>query len=128
MSESAKEERRQFTRVEFDASVVVQQGDNQCTTQLVDISVNGVLIKTPAQYHIRTDMPCSLSVVLTDETTISMQVALVHSSSKFLGFQCTNIDMESVAHLRKLIEFNLNDQFAPDRVLAELLKRQQEFV
>lgn len=125
MNNNAQKERRQFSRVDFDATVLVHQDARQCKTQLVDISVNGVLIKTPTLYHIRTDMPCTLTVLLADNTSITMQVALVHSSSEFLGFHCTSIDMDSISHLRRLIEYNLNDESAADRVLGELLKRHQ---
>lgn len=125
MNEQASAERRQFSRVEFDADVEVQQDGKHFAAKLVDISVNGVLITTPAEYHIRTDMPCTIQVKLADDTIIKMQVALIHSSSRFLGFHCTSIDMDSITHLRRLIEFNLKDEGSPDRVLAELLKRHQ---
>lgn len=118
-------ERRQFSRVVFDAHVTVTQEGRSFAAQLEDISLNGVLLSTPAQYQIRTDMPCSLSINLAGDTEINMQVTLVHSSSSFLGFHCTSIDMDSIIHLRRLIEINLGDPHASERVLAELLKRHQ---
>lgn len=116
-------ERRQFSRVPFDAHVLLTQEGKEYRAQLQDISLNGVLITTPADYHLRTDMPCTLQVVLSDSALITMQVTLVHSSSDFLGFHCTSIDMDSIVHLRRLIEINLGDTQASERVLAELLKR-----
>jgi hypothetical protein len=116
-------ERRQFSRVEFDADVFLTQEGRKYQAQLQDISLNGVLISTPADYHLRTDMPCTVTVKLADDVAITMQVALVHSSSDFLGFHCTSIDMDSIIHLRRLIEINLGEPGASERVLAELLKR-----
>jgi hypothetical protein len=122
---NSQEERRRFSRVEFDADVRLLQDGKDYRAQLHDISLNGVLIATPSEYHIRTDMPCTLLVILSDDAVITMQVTLVHSSSTFLGFHCTSIDMESIVHLRRLIEINLGEPGASERVLAELLKRHQ---
>ena len=120
------EERRQFSRVEFDADVYLIQESKEYRAQLHDISLNGVLVSTPSEYHIRTDMPCALNVLLSDQVVITMQATLVHSSSSFLGFHCTSIDMDSVVHLRRLIEVNLDDPGASERVLTELLRRHQQ--
>jgi hypothetical protein len=120
------EERRQFSRIEFDADVHLIQENKQYSAQLHDISLNGVLITTPTEYHIRADMPCTLKVILSDHAVISMQVTLVHSSATFLGFHCTSIDMDSIVHLRRLIEINLGEPGASERVLTELLRRHQQ--
>lgn len=120
------EERRQFSRIEFDADVRLLQEGKEYSAQLHDISLNGVLVATPTEYHLRTDMPCMLNVILSDQAVISMQVTLVHSSSSFLGFHCTSIDMDSIVHLRRLIEINLGEPGASERVLTELLRRHQQ--
>jgi hypothetical protein len=120
------EERRQFSRVEFDGDVYVIQEGKEYRAQLHDISLNGVLVSAPSEYHIRTDMPCTLNVILSDQAAITMQVTLVHSSSSFLGFHCTSIDMDSIVHLRRLIEINLGEPGASERVLTELLRRHQQ--
>lgn len=122
-TQAPNEERRQFSRVLFDADVLLNQEGKAYRAQLQDISLNGVLITTPPDYHLRTDMPCMLHVVLADSAVITMQATLVHSSSSVLGFHCTSIDMDSIIHLRRLIEINLGDAHASERVLAELLKR-----
>lgn len=116
-------ERRQFSRIAFDADVHLTQEGRQYQAQLRDISLNGLLVSTPPDYHLRTDMPCAVRVILADSAVITMQATLVHSSSDFLGFHCTSIDMDSIIHLRRLIEINLADPNASERVLAELLKR-----
>jgi hypothetical protein len=119
------EDRRQFTRIEFEAEVTLEQEGRSYSTQLQDISVNGLLATTPTEYHIRTDIPCNLQVKLSENAVINMQASLVHSSSQFLGFHCVSMDMESVVHLRRLVEINLDDPHASERVLSELLKRRQ---
>ena len=118
---SNMEERRQYSRVVFEAKASISQGERSFITELVDVSLNGLLVKTPAHYHLRSDMPCTVKIVLSEEVHIAMQVALVHSSDQALGFHCTSIDMDSITHLRRLIETNLEDPNASERVLAELV-------
>jgi hypothetical protein len=125
MATGSPEDRRQFTRIEFEADVTMAQENRSYQVQLQDISVNGVLVTTPTDYHIRTDIPCTVQVKLSENAIITMLGVLVHSSSKVLGFRCDNIDMESIVHLRRLVEINLDDPNASERVLAELLKRRQ---
>lgn len=116
-------ERRQFSRVEFEAEVILTQKGESFCGELVDISLNGALVSTPTHYQVRTDLACDLEIRLSFDNVIHMKAALVHSSSEVLGFQCTSIDMESIVVLRRLMEVNLDDPSASERVLAELLKR-----
>jgi hypothetical protein len=117
-------DRRQFTRVGFNAAVTLLQEGSRVEAELLDISLNGLLVRTPQDYAFRTDMPCCVQMALNDDSQIQMQVALVHSGSKHLGFHCTSIDMDSIIHLRRLIELNMDDPAASERVLAELIRRQ----
>jgi len=119
-------ERRQFTRVGFAAEAELIQEGKTVRAELIDISLNGLLVRTPDEYDFRTDIPCCVHIHLSDDTLIQMQVALVHSGSQCLGFHCTSIDMDSIIHLRRLIEMNLNDPTAAERVLAELVRRQKD--
>lgn len=126
MPMESQQDRRQFTRVGFAAEIDVLQEGNSLRAELLDISLNGLLVRTPAEYHIRSDMPCTVQIKLTDESMIQMQVALVHSGHHHLGFHCTSIDMDSIIHLRRLIELNMDDPCAAERVLGELIRRQVE--
>lgn len=114
-------ERRQYSRVPFEAQAIISQGGTSFICELIDISLNGLLARTPTQYHLRSDMPCSVKIILSPELAIHMQVALVHCSNNSLGLHCTSIDMDSITHLRRLIESNMEDPNAAERVLSELI-------
>lgn len=118
----ASQDRRKFTRIEFDTGVTLCQDNQAYHTYVVDISLNGVLVKTPDDYVLKADKPIDISIILGEETEIQMSVVLVHSSSTLLGFRCINIDMESISHLRRLIELNLEEADAAERVLSELIE------
>lgn len=115
------DERRRFTRVRFDTAATLSQGNTVFHTHVLDISLNGVLLETPAQYNLRADKSAHICIFLSETVEIHMTVDLVHSTETFLGFHCSSIDMESISHLRRLIELNIEDPSAHDRVLDELV-------
>lgn len=118
---NSSSERRRFTRVRFDTAATVAQGENSYHTHVLDISLNGVLLETPEDYTLRADMPAHISIFLSDTAEIQMEVTLAHSSNTYQGFHCESIDMDSASHLRRLIELNMDDPNAPERVLDEMV-------
>lgn len=121
MTQLSDAERRRFTRVNFDTSTKIIQDELCFEAHLLDISLNGLLVETPKNYVLRSDLDVSIIIHLSDDTRISIVAQLVHSSNEALGFKCESIDVESVGHLRRLLELNINDPRAAERVLAELL-------
>jgi len=53
-------------------------------------------------------------------TVVQMEVRLAHSRDGLLGFECRAIDLDSLSHLRRLVELNLGDARLLDRELAAL--------
>lgn len=119
----SQQDRRRFTRIAFGAVVSLSQGTKTIETHLVDLSLNGVLVDTPKDYAFSTQEAIDIQIALSDDITITMHTRLAHNSSAFLGFECESIDMESIAHLRRLVELNLDDPEACERILDELLIR-----
>jgi hypothetical protein len=99
-------ERRRFSRVDFEAEVELEQGDYRCTAELIDISLKGLLLHLPQEHRFDEQQPVDACVHLSDQTPISM---------------CELIDLDSIGHLRRLIELNLGDPKAAERELAELI-------
>ncbi len=115
------QERRRYSRVDFNTSATLTQKGEVCEAELLDISLNGLLIKTPQHYRIDVAEPMHVVINLAEDATIDMKVSLAHSSHEQLGFRCDSIDIDSIAHLRRLVELNLPDEQAAERVLSELL-------
>lgn len=115
------EDRRRFTRVIFsnNAKLMTASGDYKC--ELLDLSLNGALVSLPHGYIPMKNEPASLSFKLSDsEITITMQVEVRHVEEIHLGLHCTQIDLESVTHLKRLIELNLGDDTILYRELEQL--------
>ncbi len=119
MSESANE-RRRFQRVAFDAPTVIAQGERQWSAALHDISLKGLLIGTPRDWNGDPDQPFEVLIELGNEARVKMEVVLTRTQPQSLGFVCRHIDLESISHLRRLIELNLGDEQLLERELAAL--------
>jgi PilZ domain len=114
-------ERRRFSRIDFDARVELAQGDRCWQAQLLDVSLKGVLLAKTGSYQLESKQPLLIKIILSDQTTIAMSTLLVNQSLEHIRLACVTIDIDSVAHLRRLIELNLGDTQAAERELAELL-------
>lgn len=115
------EERRRFSRVKFSVPVTLLQGDHQWQAELLDISLKGLLVEMPATAHCDKRMSLIASIPLSDQALIEMMVHPAHQDNNLLGLRCVSIDMESISHLRRLVELNLIDPSAAERELNELI-------
>lgn len=113
------QERRQFQRIEFDTAVKLSQGDKSIEAQVIDISLKGVLVDTE-NLPFDTDRPIDLSIPLSDSVSIDMKARWSHSRDGASGFQWVQVDLESLTHLRRLLEFNSENPILLDRELAHL--------
>jgi PilZ domain len=115
------QERRRFSRILFDALVELAQGDYHWRASLLDISLKGLLLQQKLPENINHREPILVKVLLTDNTTIAMSVMVAHQHHNQLGLSCESIDIDSISHLRRLIELNLGDTDAAERELSELV-------
>ncbi|MCK4706774.1 MAG: PilZ domain-containing protein, partial [Gammaproteobacteria bacterium] len=117
------EERRRFTRVPFDAYVQLSDIERQWTAHLIDISLHGVLVELEKPWE--GDKGAFLVVDLklgNGEIDIHMETAVAHINNNQLGLETKNLDLDSITHLRRLLEVNLGDSELVNRELSELGK------
>ncbi|MDO8697134.1 MAG: PilZ domain-containing protein [Pseudomonas sp.] len=119
MSDTANN-RRRFQRIAFDAATELVQGEQRWDVELHDLSLKGLLIKVPDAWNGDAERPFLASISLTADTRIQMEVLLTHSDKGQLGFVCQHIDLDSISHLRRLVELNLGDSSLLERELAAL--------
>jgi hypothetical protein len=115
-------EKRQFTRIHFDAMAVLSTESGCCDAQVIDLSLKGALIAiTNPTNALAIDTPVVLSLTLSDaHTAITMQGHLTHQAGERWGVACDHIDVESVAHLRRIVELNMGDTALLERELEAL--------
>jgi hypothetical protein len=115
-------DRRRFRRIAFDARTTLGQDGRVWPVQLVDLSLKGLLVQRPEPWLGHGAEPFDVDIHLDKDTEVKMQVRLAHDDHGQLGFVCEHIDLDSISHLRRLIELNLGDQHELERELGALLE------
>jgi hypothetical protein len=115
-------DRRRFRRIAFDARTTIAQNGWNSPVQLVDLSLKGLLVQRPDDWQGDRAQPFDVDIRLDPQAHIKMQVKLAHDDHGQLGFVCEQIDLDSISHLRRLIELNLGDEDELHRELAALLE------
>jgi len=115
------DEKRRFSRISFDADVLISKDGQEWRTALLDISLNGLLVNSPADWRGLQGEQFHAEVIFPDSgSLIHVEVSVAHNNDGRSGLQVNNIDVESVAHLRRLIELNLGDEELLNRELTSL--------
>lgn len=117
---SAGAEQRAFTRIFFDAETVLTQGDEELLVQLIDISLKGILVRLLPGQAPDPEQPLDASIHLGGDIQICMNLEVVNREEELLGLRCRNIDLDSLTHLRKLVELNLGESDLLERELSAL--------
>lgn len=122
MTEKTVQERRHFSRIHFDAPVHLSNAGNRWETHLIDVSLKGALIGRPAGWEGGHGDQFILELPLDEEENlmIRMEVVVAHAEPERIGFLCGHIDVDSITHLRRLIELNLADPELLERELAAM--------
>ncbi len=112
--------RRNFTRVFFDAEAVLIQGDRCWPAMLIDISLRGILIQNPGDIDLIESEPLEISIHLGGNLQIQMHLRFKHKEADQIGFYCDYMDLDSMTHLRRVVELNAADTSMLDRELSAL--------
>ncbi|WP_456025945.1 PilZ domain-containing protein [Pseudomonas capeferrum] len=115
-------DRRHFRRIAFDARTTIAQNGWNWPVQLVDVSLKGLLVQRPDDWQGNRTELFDVDIRLDPQAHIKMQVKLAHDDHGQLGFVCEHIDLDSISHLRRLIELNVGDQEELERELGALLE------
>ncbi|MET0126632.1 MAG: PilZ domain-containing protein [Pseudomonas caspiana] len=118
----SNDDRRRFKRIAFDAKTTLSQGDRNWQVQLVDLSLKGMLIERPTPWQADTGQAFHADIKLSNEVHVQMDVRLTHDDNGQLGFVCEQITLDSISHLRRLVELNLADHDELERELAALIE------
>ena len=116
--------RRFFQRINFNknARITVNQINLKC--QLIDLSLRGALLQLDSTKII--PVPGSkiqLNFALANDSfNIQMKCRVAHHKRGRLGVTCTEIDVESISHLRRLVELNVGNASILDLELLQLTR------
>ena len=121
-SEGNAPQRRRFSRIQFPADVFVEIDDNSINGKLIDISLHGALIEIADSNAVSLNSICRLTLTLTETVKIIMKLKIAHLADNRLGCECTEVDLDSLTHLKRLVAYNIGDQDLLERQLGELIQ------
>ena len=117
-------EQRHFRRIPFDSEVTLKSDTQQWPCPLVDISLQGALVEIKDQWDGSSSDQLTLEILQSgNEALIHMDVSIRHKKDNCLGMEVKHIDLESISHLKRLVELNLGSSDAINRELTELGKQ-----
>ena len=115
------EEKRYFKRIPFDTNVKIIGPGNSWESTLIDVALKGALVDQPDDWQGQVGDNFKLELSLgNDEIIIYMDTTVAHIQDNHIGFKCNNIDIDSIAHLKRLMELNLGDAELVNRELSLL--------
>jgi hypothetical protein len=116
------DERRRFSRIAFHRPAQLDSQGERITGELLDVSLKGALLEVPRDCRGKPGEACSLAIRLDGaDTVIRMDGEIAHRRGIMIGVRCDEIDLDSIAHLRRLVELNLGDEALLHRELAALI-------
>ena len=120
-------ENRYSHRVNFDCLVEFKTSECNYICELVDISINGALIAACSGATPEPGTKCQLIISLneTDKYKIIMDGTVSRKIENRVGIHCDSIDVDSMTHLRRLVEYNLGDVELVNRDFNTLINDRQ---
>jgi len=121
---NSDQQRRHFTRIDFNTEYHLSTADSsqQWSGQVVDLSLHGVLIKQPDSFTGKQSDELKLELILSgSDITVQMEARIAHMHDGLVGFECQHIDVESLTHLRRILELNLGDPKLVEREITEMI-------
>jgi hypothetical protein len=125
MATTGTDERRRFSRISFHRPASLVAAGARAACELLDVSLKGALVEAPPGFRAGIGEPCSLAIRLDagDGAVIRMEGDVAHREGAQLGVRCREIDLDSIAHLRRLVELNIGDEELLHRELAALVAK-----
>ncbi len=117
-------DRRHFLRSAFHAPVRLRLGESDSQGLLHDASLKGALVEVAAGWGGRVGQTCHLRLDLAPEVIIMMETTVAHiDEGGLVGLHCERLDLDSMTHLRQLVEHNAADPALLERDLATLVRQ-----
>lgn len=116
-------ERRQFTRIQFHTNARLNLSEGSTEVEVVDLSLKGALVRPRGETPAAIGSNGVLEIGLDENGMgIAMEVAVVHQEDGYFGLACRGIDLDSITHLRRLVELNIGDESVLNRELTALAR------
>ncbi len=114
---------RRFTRIPFHVPAQLEVEGERFPCSLVNVSLKGALVELDGGPAPIAGATCAVTIDLDPGSgaRIRMDGDVAHQRGTQVGIRCDELDLESVQHLRRILEFNVGDEAQVLRELGELV-------
>jgi hypothetical protein len=113
---------RRFSRITFHRPAVLDLKVARADCEVIDVSLKGALVEVGPTLRPKAGETCSLVIRLdAADAFIRMDGEVAHVNGQRVGVKADEMELESVEHLRRLVEINLDDEALLHRELAALV-------
>lgn len=114
------DERRRFSRIIYKAPAELHQGQVKASCSIMDISLHGLLVSAVTE-AIDADKLADVFFHLPEsDIIISLQANIVEITSQYIRMSIEHIDIDSISHLKRMIELNVGDEELLHREIEQL--------
>lgn len=113
--------RRYFWRAAFHAPAKVVAAEGEFAVCILDISLKGALLEQAPSWDALRGAKCQLLISLGPNVEICLWCTVMHVDGARVGLRCDHTDLDSVTHLRRLVELNVGDHNILERDLTSLV-------
>ena len=119
-------EKRKFSRILFTGQCSLNKkisGEIKTwKTELLDISLKGALVYKPESWHFQEKTPLQLHLYLEGSDIVLKSDGIIcHQDEKRLGIKFLTLSLETISHLKRLIQLNLADETLLHREMSQLI-------
>ncbi|MDN3610892.1 PilZ domain-containing protein [Vibrio ostreicida] len=103
-------ERRKFSRIVYQTEALLSQRGKVVTSSVCDLSLHGLLVTSDDADSLELDSMVDVQFSLQDtDITIALVGKIVGLNNNVIRISIDHIDIESIGHLKRLIELNVGD-------------------
>lgn len=115
-------ERRRFSRIIYQVPATITQGQRTVSASIQDLSLQGLLLKAQgADAQLSLEETAIIQFSLPDsDVSIELAANLISVEGDVIRAQIDHIDIESIGHLKRLVELNVGDDSLLHRELEHL--------
>jgi len=107
---------RNYQRIPFQSTATILVDQQPIVCEVIDLALRGALLQTRDPLPIKIGEVVQVKVELPDsDLKLTFGAELIHHEQHQYGFLFIDADVESLAHLRRLLELNLGDGEQVDR-------------
>lgn len=113
-------ERRRFSRIVYQAPATLTQDEHQVDASIKDLSLHGLLVACDESDSLDLK-PLSIRFSLPDsDVTIELVGRIIAKNDHILRVSIEHIDLESISHIKRIVELNVGDDKLLHREIEHL--------